>query len=414
MIQINRLYFLLLATDLLLMPLGASWLGWLDETVYAALLALAGLDCAVNGRWGSYRPVWVIFGIMAGYIAWGLAIQSNTPGMVVMDGLIESKPFVTFAVFLCGLDGFSDRQRGALKVIAAAMAAAVCVVLTGGHHWHKAVTGHSAYAGASMYIYAMVYLWVSAYGDGKLTRRDLLVTMMMLVAGLMCGRSKYYAEFMLAVFFIFVYRPGMLRRGDAKSMIVVCGLLIAIAAVTWQKFSYYYLTGNSDEFDPNVVESYARPALYLGAFMILSDHFLLGSGLGSYASYASQVHYSHTYYEYGLDKVWGLSPQMDSFICDAYYASLAQTGVVGIGLFIWFWVYAYRYVRRYLKVDGPRYRYDFAVGSLMICMMLIECTSGNTFTQPIGQTSMAVLALVCGRAKGLPAAEIEEKEESMI
>ena len=77
--------------------------------------------------------------------------------------------------------------------------------------------------------------------------------------------------------------------------------------------------------------------LYVTGGQILLDYFPFGSGLASFASNASAVNYSTLYYDYGLDKVWGLSPSKTDFICDAYYPSLCQFGVVGVCLFIYLW-----------------------------------------------------------------------------
>lgn len=48
-----------------------------------------------------------------------------------------------------------------------------------------------------------------------------------------------------------------------------------------EKISFYFITGNSDSFDPNVMESFARPVMYLHGFTILFDYFPFGSGLAS-------------------------------------------------------------------------------------------------------------------------------------
>lgn len=68
--------------------------------------------------------------------------------------------------------------------------------------------------------------------------------------------------------------------------------------------------------------------MYLHGFTILFDYFPFGSGLASFASFPSAENYSSLYYEYGLNNIGGLSPDMPDFICDAFYPTLAQFGII--------------------------------------------------------------------------------------
>ena len=89
--------------------------------------------------------------------------------------------------------------------------------------------------------------------------------------------------------------------------------------------------------------------MYLHGFTILFDYFPFGSGLASFASFPSAENYSSLYYEYGLNNIGGLSPDMPDFICDAFYPTLAQFGIIGVILFITFWVYTYRFLRMMIR-----------------------------------------------------------------
>ena len=78
-------------------------------------------------------------------------------------------------------------------------------------------------------------------------------------------------------------------------------------------------------------ESFARAALYIRAPQALMDHFFLGSGLASYATYSSGIiGYSLLYKEYNLDEVWGLLEGDCPFVSDTYFPELVQFGMVGI------------------------------------------------------------------------------------
>ena len=75
----------------------------------------------------------------------------------------------------------------------------------------------------------------------------------------------------------------------------------------------------------------ARLALLETSVKIAVDRFPLGAGLGRFGSWMSRTHYSDVYAEYGLDRVFGLSPQNPQFITDTTWPQiLGETGVVGL------------------------------------------------------------------------------------
>ena len=129
------------------------------------------------------------------------------------------------------------------------------------------------------------------------------------------------------------------------------------------------------------------------------DHFPLGTGLASFASYASSTNYSEVYYEYGINNVYGLSQNFPHFISDAYYPSLAQFGILGAFLFVLFWRWGYKLLLHLVRGKNPeKYKYHFVAGSIIICWVFIESTGGTTFVQSTGLVMMMSLGLLCGKA----------------
>lgn len=75
----------------------------------------------------------------------------------------------------------------------------------------------------------------------------------------------------------------------------------------------------------------ARLALYIGSIEIAQDHLPLGVGLGRYGSWLSREHYSPVYAQYGLDRVYGLSPTNPRFITDTFWPQiLGELGILGL------------------------------------------------------------------------------------
>ena len=264
-----------------------------------------------------------------------------------------------------------------------------------------------AIAGAVIYLSMMTYLYCSIDSKGRIPLRSLIIAFVLISCGLLCTRSKYYGEFILAVFFFFIYKPGMLSQVRLKHLIVVVALFCITLAATWSKINYYFVSGvQASVEDSESLNEFARPALYAGAGMIIADHPLFGSGLASFATYPSSVNYSGAYAEYGLDKVYGLSEEAPDFVCDAYYASLAQYGLAGIAVFIAFYVYAYGFLRRDLRHKDPAGLNRFRIGTLLICMLLIECIAGTVISMAAGMLASALLAFIATQA---PEAAPEKK-----
>ena len=261
----------------------------------------------------------------------------------------------------------------------------------------EATVGHIAYCGITIFLNSIIFLFCNLDKDFNLPKFHKIIIIVALIAGLMCTRSKYYGEFILLMFMLFFYKPGMLRNLQLKHVIMIVVLFAIIILASWNKISFYFITGNSDTFDPDVFESYARPVLYITGGLIILDYFPFGSGLASFATYASSINYSDIYYEYGINNVWGLSPSFPDFICDAFYAELAQFGVVGIMLFIYFWYWVYQKFRPLTKNDS--FRYVFIVGAAALFFILVECTSGTFFIQTPGVIAMMIIGFVTAIAK---------------
>ena len=227
----------------------------------------------------------------------------------------------------------------------------------------------------------------------------MLFTVAMLIIGLGCTRSKYYGEFILAIFFILLYKPGMMRNFKLQHALLIIVVLGLVVAASWSKISFYFITGNSDTFDPDVAQSYARPVLFATAGLILVDHFPFGSGLASFASYASAEHYSNLYYEYGINNVWGLSEDYNDFICDAYFPALAQFGFVGVILFVVLFSWIYSKLRLIIRANGKKYRIPFSIGVMCISFVMIESVGSTFFVQTSGMLIMILLGLTASLSR---------------
>ena len=112
----------------------------------------------------------------------------------------------------------------------------------------------------------------------------------------------------------------------------------------------------------------------------------------SFATFASGAYYSHIYKEYEIDGIWGISKSYHSFISDTYYPSLAQFGIVGIVLFILFWIYLIK--KSLLYANVTRDMKLTVISILIIVFFAIENIADATFTSNRGLFFMMMLGLI--------------------
>ncbi|MDE7024577.1 MAG: hypothetical protein K2O88_01700, partial [Paramuribaculum sp.] len=276
------------------------------------------------------------------------------------------------------------------------------------------IFGHVALLGSTVFLSSLIFLYTSINEKGEVLKRDIMFVTMMLLSGLVCTRSKYYGELVLALFFLYVYSPGMFSKFNIKHVGILAAVIVMVIAVGWQKFQFYFIDGATEitRFDPEAIESFARPVLYFTGSLIMIDHFPFGSGLASFASYPSTKPYSWLYHEYGIDKVYGLSEAEPMFVCDAYYPLLAQFGVVGFALFIAFFVYICQVLKNQIRLEALRFKWYYIISSLIVCYVLIESIAGTVFAQSHGVLAMIFLGCICSdgmRMKHSKNVEVDEK-----
>jgi len=373
-----------------------------DELLTLLMIAIAVCDSCINNRWKQYAGLWTVAGVMGFYIIYSLTVvHFNELRYILMDALIESKPYIAFFTFFAIAPRLNDVDKHCIRGLTLGVAGVVTIVMLCGFSVIVAILTHQAVAGATVFLLAMAFWLASTSSNERGDYRNRIMVLTILCAGLLCTRSKYYGYFVIAVFFLFFYNPGILKHFKFKHVLLLAAVAALIIAVSWHKFYFYFVVGSSDIFDPNVQQSFARPVLYATSGLIMWDFLPFGSGLASFATYPSAANYSQLYYEYGLDNIYGLSPEMPDFIMDAFFPTLAQYGIVGVALFIWFWVYAYRPLRFMLRTDSARYKAMFSIGSLIICYVFIESVGNTSFTQPSGQLAMMLLGIICGEGKRL-------------
>lgn len=400
MLRLDRLCIYVIIFGLASLIPSIDMIKFLDELCAVALGGIAFIDCIFNGNWRKYTLLWILILTMTLSAVYSLtAVNNNIPIAIFTDWIIELKPFIPFIVVLCIGPKFTDIDKTIICYICWINSIICIIALLGGISLIKAIVFHHAYAGCIIFISAMYILYCSMDSEYRVSKNTLIKVTILLTCGLLCTRSKYYGTYVLSIYFLYMYRPGIMKHFSVKHAVLCCLVGLGVIGVAWNKIEYYFLTGGAESFDPSKIESFARPVLYTTAWMVLWDYFPFGSGLASLASNSSAEWYSNLYYEYGINNVHGLSPNAPGFICDAFYPTIAQLGIIGLFLFVWYWIYTYNFLRTLIRKSYTRYKVPFSIGSLLICYILIECVAGTVFTQNVGMIPMMLLGMICATGK---------------
>lgn len=410
MLSINKIYSWLFVFALLIQIPSVHLFKFADELLAVIMMCLVGLDVIVNQKIEKYKMLWIVAIIMALYAIYSMIFLSyNTPIAIVHDYITQMKPFCYFYVSYAIVPYFNNSVKTILRKICLlnALVALFCVV-TGSV---KYVFFHVTYLGLVSMLTSMVYLIASVDEKGKISRKNMIIAILILSIGLFCTRSKFYGEYVMALYLLFIYVPGFSKNIKPAHVCAFILSIVLVLIVSWQKIEFYFISAGTDGLmSEELLMQMARPMLYGGMVALLIMHPLLGSGLASFATNASSsaVNYAETYSVIGLDAVWGLSPDYDAFICDAYYPSLAQFGLVGIVLFILFFVWIYKKLGLILYEQG---KLLYSVGIMSIVVIIIEGIAATTFNQPAGALCMMILGYLVSQFKNISKKELLEIRE---
>lgn len=209
--------------------------------------------------------------------------------------------------------------------------------------------------------------------------RNKWIACLLMLVGLLAPKFKFMGE-VVCFFYFVVFLKKKLNFRSSKTIVSLLIMLTIILYVTWFKFDVYYVSGMDNE-------ELARPMTYKTAWKLLWDYFPFGPGMGSFAEKGAMEYYSPLYYEYGLNKIWGLTPMGTFFIADAFYPSLAQFGIVGAILFVIFWK---RRLTEFVSISDMRY---YKMAFMAFLCLAIEQTADSSWLSGKGMGYCMIIAL---------------------
>ena len=362
---------------------------WSDEilTVILLIYALVKHRHLVKSKQATKEISIYIF-LMAFYLAYSLIIQLTTPRAVFLDILQQVRPYAVFYLTWMMAPEFTNKQK---KCIVLVMLLSFLGYLFAFIFKPSLVTPfggeESAPLGQIALCCAMVY-----YLFSKQTKRNRNIAILIMLLGLISGKSKYFGECVVFIALV-VFVKSKINYTSVATLLKVAALGAVVIFFTWTKFNAYYVEGFQED-----AEVMARPATYeTGMTIMFRDYIPFGSGLGSFGTAAAAKEYSPLYFKYHMNEIWGLTPDNPMFLADAFYPTLAEFGIVGLFFFLWFWKC------RLWESNRIQNLVYYRMALMAILALALESTADSSYLSGKGMGYFMILALCLNANRHLAA-----------
>lgn len=343
-----------------------------DEVMMGILLVYTFMmysNRSINRR--PWKEFMVCYSVIAFYTIYSLIFGANVSGGVWLDLMQEVRPFtMVFCTWILN-PRFTKNQK---KWMLASMVLTLFSWIA--YHPESFESANAEFPVLGQLAICTGMAW---YLFTKNSKRNRYIAVALVLTGMVAPKFKFMGEVVCFIAFVF-YVKNRLNFKSPKTIIYCLLIITIILTVTWARVDVYYVSGLQNE-------ELARPMSYKTSLKILYDYFPFGSGMGSFACNGAWKFFSPLYYKYNLTGIWGLSPEMGYFICDAYYPTLAQFGIVGVFFFCWFWK---RRLVAFNQIEDMRY---YRVAMLTFCCLAIEQTADSSWLSGKGMGYCMLIAL---------------------
>ena len=221
--------------------------------------------------------------LMVFYLVYSLLIKVTTQRGVLLDFMQQLRPYAVFYLTWMMAPEFTTKQKRRIKLV---MLLSFFGYLVAFIFKPSLVTpfggGESAALGQIALCCAMVY-----YLFSKQTKRNRNIAILIMLLGLISGKSKYFGECVVFIALV-VFVKSKINYTSVATLLKVAALGAVVIFFTWTKFNAYYVEGFQED-----AEAMARPATYeTGMTIMFRDYIPFGSGLGSFGTAAAAKEYS--------------------------------------------------------------------------------------------------------------------------
>ena len=153
------------------------------------------------GKMGFVAVVVFVF-----YLVYSFYIGSNTPRAILLDLVLQTKPFVAFFVVYYSKQRFTDKEKFVLRMVVLGLYFISLLVLIWALYTSGLGRGFNWFFGhESKFGTAIVLLSVLYFFTGPFTWKNRLLFLLMLTAGIFSMKGKFFGFYAFAVFFTFLY-----------------------------------------------------------------------------------------------------------------------------------------------------------------------------------------------------------------
>lgn len=318
-----------------------------------------------------WKEFMVCLAVIAFYLVYSFLFGENVAGGIWLDLMQEVRPYsIIFCTWILNPQ-FTKKQKKWMLIT-------MIITLFSWILYHPQTLDSQVEVEFPVLGQLAICTGMSYYLFTKETKRNRLIALFLVLTGMLAPKFKFIGEVVCFISFIFFLKKRLNFRSP-KTMIYCVLVVTIVLMVSWTRFDAYYVSGLDNE-------GLARPMTYKTGLKILWDYFPFGSGMGSFACNGAKVYYSPLYYKYDLNGIWGLGV-VGAFICDAYYPSLAQFGIVGVFFFCWFWK---RRLAAFNIIADMRY---YRVAMVTFCCLAIEQTADSSWLSGKGMGYCMLIAL---------------------
>lgn len=327
------------------------------------------------GKRGTNSRPWkefmVCLSIIAFYTIYSLCFGENVSEGVWLDLMQEIRPYsIIFCTWILNPQFTKKQKKWMLITMIATLFSWIM--------YHPQALDSQVEAEFPVLGQLAICTGMSYYLFTKDTKMNRLIALGLVLTGMLAPKFKYMGEVVCFIAFVF-FLKHRLNFKSPKTMIYCVVVVTVIMMITWTRFDTYYVSGLDNEY-------LARPMTYKMSLKILWDYLPFGSGMGTFACNGAWRYYSPLYYKYDLNGIWGLN-EGGGFICDAYYPTLAQFGIVGVFFFCWFWK------RRLAAIDIIADMRYYRIAMITFCCLAIEQTADSSWLSGKGMGYCMLIAL---------------------
>jgi len=374
----------------------------MDEIFAALMIVPAAVGLFRYGRPIAIIPVAFLIYAMAGL----LSVLLNDPGGVsqpmgaLWDIALDTKPLIFLFAFLYL---FMRSGRGEDSIAHATNALIVVALINSLFVWRDIVLGGGYgltgirlvarlgfYQPQGLMLHHLESCYVTMFGALAAMYRVkrywtmpglALVAYLALVFFLHLSAKEMFAFILCAILFII----GRKNKPPVWVLLLPVALLIAGGVVAFTPVGDVFAA----QFQNYVIDNtdkQARTVLTSSSFEIADRYFPLGSGAGTFASPPSfQMGYSHLYYEFGINRVWGGSPENPNYLTDVFWPKLlAQAGYLGFAAFlVMLLAILFPLLRQYLRWRDAASWFCLSVNLSMLVMSIASTPYTQEFLTPL-------------------------------